>query len=343
MKAEDLLMGLNELEDDLVLDAPKPLCKRRFQKGKLMALLTAAVIVSMLALTAFASSDGTLWLRAFFAQRSDFALSDNQKGFIEKNAVEVQNSQTQNGYTLTLDTAISDGVYTYICFQLTAPEDIVLDARSYAPQNWAELELINENGEAFTGSSGWDTVDDKPADNVVSLIYTWFHMDDADNYDSILGHTWNLRVDGLKGDYIHNYGTPDMTFEEVSLTEGIWEFAITFPEQGNEEVEFITEPVDCPLYTNIGITGWHYENVTITSLKVRALSASLSFRHPKADSLNGRFDAIYAVMEDGSMAKLLPSGAGPDHLTYKFDSPVVVDDIAHILLPNGTKLPMPQE
>lgn len=342
MKAEDLLMGLNELQDDLVLNAQIPNRKPAFRKRKLMALLTAAVIASMLGMTAFASTDGTHWLREFFAQRSDFVLSDSQKDYIAENAVAVQKSQTQNGYTLTLDTAISDGVYTYIRFQLEAPEAVVLDARSYAPQNWKELDMINENGEPFTGSGGWDTVDDNLADNAVSLIYTRFHMSDEDNYDSIFGHTWNLRIDGLKGNYIHNYGTPEMTFEEVDVTEGIWEFQISFPARGNEVVEFITEPVDCPIYTNIGIQGWHYEDVAITSLKVRALSASLSFRHPKTENINGRFDNIYAVMKDSSMAKLNGSSGAPDHLTYKFDAPIVVADIDHILLPDGTKLPMPQ-
>lgn len=342
MKAEDLLMGLNDLDEDLILDVQEPIRGRSLNKRRLMALLTAALLTGTLALTAFASSDGTVWLRDFFAQRSDFILSDNQKKQIEENTVTVQSSQTQNGYTLTLDAAISDGVYTYIRFQLTAPEDVVLDAKSYAPQNWKELELINENGEAFKGSGCWDTVDDGPGDNVVSIIYTRFHMTDEDNYDSILGHTWNLHIDGLKGNYIHNDGTPDMTFEEVDLTDGVWEFEITFPEQGNEAVEFITEPVVCPTYTNIGIKGWHYADVTITSLKVRALSASLTFRHPKEENINGRFDEIYAVMKDDSMAKLNPASSGPNHLTFQFDAPIVLEDIDHILLPNCTKLPMPR-
>lgn len=342
MKPQDLLKAFTDLDDDLVLEAKADNPRRRLNGRRLMAVLTAAVIAGTMAMTAFASTDGTLWLRNFFAQRSDFVLSDSQKNYIDENSVAVQSSQTQNGYTLTLDTAISDGVYTYIRFLLEAPEDVVLDARSYAPQNWGELDWVNENGEAFKGSGGWDTVDDGPGDNVVSLIYTLFHMRDEDNYDSIPGHTWKLRIDGLTGQYIHNYGTPEMNVEEVDLTEGIWEFQITFPEQSNEAVEFIAEPVDCPLYTNIGITGWHYEDVAITSLKVRALSAALTFRHPDREQVNGDIDPIYAVMKDGSMAPLNPASGAPDHLTFKFDAPIVVGDIDHILLPNGTSLPMPQ-
>lgn len=340
MKAEDLLTGLNELEDDLILDAMTPMRKRTSHRRKLMTLLTAAVIVSMLAMTAFASTDGTLWLRNFFAQRSDFVLSDNQKNYIDKNAVNIQNSKTQNGYTLTLDTAISDGVYTYIRFQLTAPEDVVLDADYYAPRNWAELELVNEWGEPFVGNAEWNRVEDDPTDNVASLLYIRSHSWDEDNYDSIFGHTWNLRIDGLEGTYVYNRDTPDITVETIDLTEGVWNFAITFPEQGNETVEFISEPVDCIYKPGMEM---QKDYVSITSLKVRALSASLTFRHPDREQINADFEDIYAVMKDGSMAKLNPASGAPDHLTYQFDAPIVLEDIDHILLPGGIKLPRPQE
>lgn len=339
MKAEDLLMAINELEDGVVLEANDLPEKKHITARRLSTLLIAAVIAGTLVMTVFASSDGSIWLRNFFAQRSDFLLSDNQKSYIGENAVNIQNSKTRNGYTLTLDTAISDGVYTYIRFQLTAPEDVVLDADYYAPRNWAELDLINEWGKPFVGNAEWNRVEDDPTDNVASLLYIRSHSWDEDNYDSIFGHTWNLRIDGLEGTYVYNSDTPDITVETIDLTEGIWNFAITFPEQGNETVEFITEPVDC-----ICMPGMETQKdyVSITSLKVRALSASLTFRHPDKEEINADFDDIYAVMKDGSMAPLNPASGAPNHLTYQFDAPIVLEDIDHILLPDGTQLPMPQ-
>ena len=335
MKADDLLMALTELEDDLIWEAPEPLRKSTFHRRKLMALLTAAVIVSMLALTAFASSDASFRLWEFFVERSDVVLSESQHQFVEENAIPIQNSQTRDGYTLTLDTAISDGICTYIRFQLTAPEGTILDARSYDAREhtW----LTSTLGNKFPGSGGWDTVDDDPTDNTVTLILKLFHGWDEDNYDTIFDHTWKLRFDGLEATYLHNPWTPEMTIEEVPLSDGVWDFRITFPKQGNTEIEFISEPVTC----SGNVNGFFKENISITSLRVRSLSAVLTFRHPMAEALNGEFETIYAIMKDGSMAKLNSATGAPNHLTFHFDAPIVLADIDHILLPNGTKLPLP--
>lgn len=335
MKAEDLLLAANELDDDLILDAQQPVAKRKFHSRKLMALLTAAVIVSMLALTAFASADTSFRLWQFFVKRSDVVLSENQHQFVEENAIPIQDSQTHDGYTLMLDTAISDGICTYIRFQLTAPEGTVLDARSYDAREhtW----LTNTMGKKFPGSGGWDTVDDAPSDNTVTLILKLFHGWDEENYDSIFDHTWKLRFDGLEATYLHNPWTPEMTAETVPLSDGVWNFTITFPKQSNTEIEFISEPVTC----HGNVNGFFKENISITSLRVRALSAVLTFWHPMAEALNGDFDTIYAIMKDGNMTKLNSATGAPNHLTFHFDAPIVLTDIDYILLPNGTKLPLP--
>ena len=339
MKAEDILMGLNELDDDLIPEFGEPASGTTFGRRKLPALLAAAILAGMLGVTAFASADATAWLREFFLRRSDPVLSENQLDYIDQYAVPIQQSQTHDGYTLTLDTAISDGICTYIRFQLTAPEGTVLDARSYdsVELTWPTSAL----GKKFPGSGGWDTVDDIPGDNQVTLILTLFHGWDEDNYDSIFSQTWKLRFEGLEATYLHGLGTSEMTIEEVPLSDGIWKFSIHFPEQGNAELSFITEPVSCPCQVNIGIRGLHYEDVEITALNIRALSAVLTFRHPKEDVINGRFDAIYVIMKDGSMAKLNESTGAPNHLTFQFDAPIVLEDIDHILLPNGVKLSPP--
>ena len=337
MNAMDILLGLNELEDDLIPDMQTPERSVPLRRRRTTALLAAAFLVSMLALTAFASSDGTFRLREFFVQRSDPVLSENQLDYIDQYAVPIQQSQTCDGYTLTLDTAISDGIYTYIRIQLTAPEGTILDDQYYGP---LERSLTNEDGEKFrSAGNGFDNIDTDPTDNTVTLIYTIYHASwDPGNYDSIFDETWTFRFEGLKA---HNNFYSEETgflFEEKNLSDGIWEFSITFPEQGNGEICFITEPVTCPCQVNLGIQGLHYEDVEITGLNVRALSAVLTFRHPKAEVLNGRFDSIFAVMKDGSMAKLIEATNAPNHLTFQFAAPIVLEDIDHILLPNGTRL-----
>lgn len=343
MKSEDLLMALNELEADLVLDAEKT-PNRVFRKRRLTTLLIAAVLVGSLAITAVASADGAVWFQNFFSQNSGMDLSNGQIAYIGENTTAVQQSQTMNGYTITLESALSDGVKTLIQFKVTAPEDVVLGLDIYTPGNWADNTfIVNEGGKTYFTSGGWDTFDEDKTDNAVTILY------ESDNFwyekeiDQLFGHTWNIRLVGLDGKNrmtIENMNDPP---PKQHITDGLWEFEVTFPESGNKTVEFISEPVSCPAEVNIGIQGYHYEDVDITSLRVRAMSVALTFQHPTEEAINADFDDIYAVMKDGSQALLNPYYSSPNFLTFDFDAPIVVDEIDHILLPNGAKLPTPAE
>lgn len=352
MKSEDLLNAFTNLDDTVILDAQAWEPKKKINGRRLTAALTAAVLASTLVLTAFAASDGAAWFRNFFSRKFGRELSQSQMEYIGENTAQFRQSHTQNGYTLTLDTAISDGVHTYIRFQLTAPEGVALDAHSYSPSNWMDLELTNARGECYIGSSGWDTIDDDPSDNAVSLLYTCYHSWDEENYDSIFGSTWDLRIEGLKANYIHNYATPEMTFEEAELVSGVWEFDIQFPQSGNRTVELISDPVDCPCEVRTGVV-WeesgqgHFtfeeEKVRLTSFQLRALSASVHFSYSEDDFVNADFGDFYAVMNDGSKIRLREDTGAPNQVTFTFDAPIILDEVDHILLPGGTKLPMPQE
>ena len=348
MKPEDLWSAFTELDDDLVLDTEAAAPKRKFGPRRLMAVLTAAVIASTMVLTAFASSDGAVWFKNFFSMNTD--LADSQKDFIEGNTTQFRQSQTSNGYTLTLDTAISDGVRTYIRFQLTAPEGVVLDADHYAPNNWTELKFVNENGETYSTSGGWDTYDDDLTDNVSSLLYTSDNGGFEDDVDRLFEETWNVRIIGIKAGCWHDLGTPEASFEEKKLTDGLWEFDIQFPEKGNRVVELISTPVDCPSEVDVGIekTGentFRYITesalVQITSFKLRALTAEFSYQYSEKEQVNADFEDLYVVMKDGTRTLMHQNLGYPNYNTYYFDAPIILDEVDHILLPNGTKLRVP--
>ena len=340
MKSEDLLNALNDLEEDLVLDAKKAPQKRRVRGRRFVVFLAAALAASTIAMTAFASSDGSIWFHNFFTQKSDLALSDSQQAYIGENTASFQQSQTMNGYTVTLESAISDGVKTLIQFKIAAPEDVVLDLDIYTPSNWRNVDLfVNEAGEVYSTTGGWDTIDEDKTDNEVTLLYesdnTWYEK----HIDQIFGHTWTIRLVGLDG-------TNRMTIENMEnppqkqhITDGVWEFEVEFPETGNQTLEFVSDPVPCTVTHNFsGAQGYIEDTVNIISLKVRALSVALCFQHPKKDEINARFEDIYAVMADGSQILLNPFYGGPNFLTFCFDAPIVLEEIDHILLPNGTML-----
>ena len=67
------------------------------------------------------------WFTDFFAGRSETPLSSEQIEFIQENEQIIQESQTKNGWTIELKSAITDGETAYVIFGITAPEDVDLE------------------------------------------------------------------------------------------------------------------------------------------------------------------------------------------------------------------------
>ena len=338
MKAEDLLMGLNDLDEDLILDVQEPIRGRSLNKRRLMALLTAAVIASTLAMTAFASSDASVWFRNFFTKRYGGTLSNGQTSYLGDYTAQFQQSQSVNGYTITLNSAISDGRFVFIQCDLVAPEGTILDADRYGDLH--DTILWNASGDSFP--CNWTIEDGDSTDNTITMLCSIDIIWGQGNHFDFTEHDWQLYIYGLGATYYENQGTMDFTLRTEELTEGTWVFDIRFPDGASRTVDFIQEPVDCPSNINWGIQGLTQQEVQITSFTLRALSAELSFHFSKAESINGSFDDIYVIMKDGSKVLMQEYSNVPNQITYKFDAPIIWEEVDHILLPNGTKLPMPR-
>jgi hypothetical protein len=133
---------------------------------------------------------------------------------------------------------------------------------------------------------------------------------------------------------------------EETVAVGPWDFDITFKDAGKEELEFITEPV--PERVNISLGDPIYMDVHITSIKLRAMSAEIMYEYLDPDITGGihaipagDFEDIYVVMEDGTQVLMVSSTGYPGGCTYRFLTPIVLEEISYILLPNGTELPIP--
>lgn len=134
------------------------------------------------------------------------------------------------------------------------------------------------------------------------------------------------------------------------LTDEEWYFDVTF-DPDNQFMELITKPV------SVQAKVWRYadekqwetkdslEEVQISSFRVTPFGASISYV-PKPDAigislnLSQNMDAaIYAVMKDGSCIKL--DGVGTDNMILQAETPIVLSQLDHILLEDGTKLYTP--
>jgi len=339
MTAWNLLRILNELDEDLiaeVADQPGPARKRLVNRSVLIA---AALIACLLMITACTAMGGAGWFLQYFSDVAPGKLSAEQVEYIVANTLDVNKSQTVNGYTLTLQSVFSDGRDILIQFELTAPSGKILDADSYSDIRGTILE-----SEAMPSAMymEWSLQDDDRTDNRVKLLYS---INTAWNNETPFSEqNCRLYVYGLEAVWREH-----MEVRTEVLTEGCWSFDIHFPEDCNRSIAFIQEPVPITRQVTVGYerTGENtmmavteLQEGQITALNLWALGAELSFRFGEKPQ-NAEFGDLYAVMKNREKITMNQSFGAPDFITYKVETPIILDQVDHLLLEDGTKFPIP--
>lgn len=243
---------------------------------------------------------------------------------------------TQNGYTLEVKSVETDGYVAQILIGITAPEDIVLSTEKPLHfANWRGMLVPADGSEAAFGPV--NTLDDGDGKaNTIDVLLT--QSVTAKNTDApfAAGSTWTLYLVDLV------YSSTDET-----LTEGEWQFPISFGADNcdNRELELLTSPI----LMKAG-TGWLPDGTDVvmefpvSSFKLRKFSSKIvrdtaaETEEQRAESYtdfygwNGHF--ICVVMKDGTRIELWDQ---------ENDSAIDLTQVDYVLLPDGTKLPVPEQ
>lgn len=255
------------------------------------------------------------------------------------NQPDVPASATQNGYTLTLKSVETDGYVARILVGVTAPEGVDIESLDIGTGTAGD-ELIPPSGRVY-GSGGFNDVPDGDglANTKDLLLEANLHFADEEEDTATFapGSTWNLHIENLVAD---KYDAA-----ERILAEGEWLFPITFNETNSDyrEIELLTEPVQAD-----ACIGWKMDGTdvlvefTVTSFKLRKFSSSMQWdliEYEGEKDFGGSADFYcwtgnftYAVMKDGTKVQML-SG--------QHEAPIDLDQVSHIILADGTQIPVP--
>ena len=271
------------------------------------------------------------------ADALDFAIQPNvpTQADVDAQAAPPQEA-TQNGYTLKLKSVETDGYVAQILIGITAPEDIVLSTeKPLRFGNWRGMLVPADGSEAAFGPV--NTLDDGDGKaNTIDVLLT--QSVTAKNTDApfAAGSTWTLYLVDLV------YSSTDET-----LTEGEWQFPISFGADNcdDRELELLTSPI----LMKAG-TGWLPDGTDVvmefpvSSFKLRKFSSKIvrdtaaETEEQRAESYtdfygwNGHF--ICVVMKDGTRIELWDQ---------ENDSAIDLTQVDYVLLPDGTKLPVPEQ
>ena len=271
------------------------------------------------------------------ADALDFAIQPNipTQADVDAQAAPPQEA-TQNGYTLEVKSVETDGYVAQILIGITAPEDIVLSTEKPLHfANWRGMLVPADGSEAAFGPV--NTLDDGDGKaNTIDVLLT--QSVTAKNTDApfATGSTWTLYLVDLV------YSSTDET-----LTEGEWQFPISFGADNcdDRELELLTSPI----LMKAG-TGWLPDGTDVvmefpvSSFKLRKFSSKIvrdtaaETEEQRAESYtdfygwNGHF--ICVVMKDGTRIELWDQ---------ENDSAIDLTQVDYVLLPDGTKLPVPEQ
>jgi len=328
MKAMYILEAMTSIDSDLIANA-KPELKH--SSKTLTRIILLAALIAALALSALASDTISDWFMEYFSKHSFADLTQNQISFIEENTTGINQAQTCNGYTVSVESAFSDGSISIVKLKLTAPDDVSLLATNFFPGNDSHFVPVGESSD-IDYSGGWGAYVDDHTPNEAEITCTVREI--------LNGRTkWILCIKDIYGTYEENIGQEDYRQWTELLVEGIWEFQIDFSDEGFQEIELIKEPV--PGQVNIGLNKDSYHDVMITSFRLRPMSAEISYEYVVPVHGAGAFDPIFVVMKDGTEIKLLPKSGSPTHSSYHFAAPVILSDADYVQMPDGTKLSIP--
>lgn len=341
MKAEDLLMGLNELEEELILEA-KTSSQKRISHRRILAAALAAILSASLIGCAHAVLSEADWFKNYFSARTEQALSPGQAAYIEERTQEIIQSVTVNGYTMTVESAIADKYDAYIKIKFEAPSGVVLDAESYLDEIQTDekgapiMPFARADGQDFSYIASLAPIEDgNLTDNVHRMMYHLrLNPDRGFSFDD--SAVWTLDFHNMFAYY------DDPGKEEQLVTEGHWHFDLVFEHISSSEVQFLTEPLPytVTIYKNDVPAR---QDVTITSLQLRTMTGALTFDGLEESYQAAGFAKLTIVMKDGSSTEMVMNSGGNGEIKYSLKAPILLEEVDHILLPNGTQLPMPQD
>lgn len=359
MTSEKLLEAIGNINSEAIWDAKKDIwgrsnSKHRASGRRFATILIAAVLLMALAVTALAYFGVGEWFKSFFAEHSGGKLSPDQQQYIDENAVGIGQSVTMDGYTVTVNSAICDEQTLYITINIVAPEGVKIDMDSekgslfFDEVKCKSTGTYTQTGHLSSMGRTWYPLEDGDGkENTATLLMREQYVMSADsNRVYTDGEIWRLELAELQTQTNAPYYD-----EVITLIEGGWSFEFPLTEMSGE-VEMISSPVVCVAQSGGEMGSKESVEMMVDSFVLRPFSVTLRYsfipgNRPEAvDILD-----VYLVMKDGSTVIARPrSGGGAGAvgsnggtMSYVFDAPVMLDEVAYVVLPDDVQVPFPEE
>lgn len=349
------IKNIFEEKTDVNLDVKQP----RRHSLRMAEVFTRRSVAAVLAVALTLCTAGAAYavvtnlFSTYFTNRTGETLTPEQYQFIEEKSVGIGQSITADGYTVTVNSAIGDAQILYLAISVEGPEGTKLDLGSeegnlfFGYMECNSLGSYSQKGHLVSHGNTWISLDDGDGrENTATVLMREQYVMSADsNRVYTDGEIWRLQLADL------TVQAADPPYEETTLTKGGWSFEFPLTEM-NGEVEMISSPLVCVAQAGGEMGPRESVDMMVDSLVLRPFSVTLRYSYipgnrPEAiDILD-----VYLVMKDGSTVTARPrSGGGAGGvgsmdgtMSYLFDAPVMLDEVAYVVLPEDVQVPFPEK
>lgn len=335
MKSMELLEGLEYIKDGYIASAAEFRQGRRVHTLKRAWLLAAVIALMLLLVGCVAYARG--WFVDYFSARSDVPLTDSQLGYITENEQQINETQSQNGWTVELRSAMTDGNKAIVILGFIAPEGTTLTwepvegvFKDRVELRYEELPvgtLVWPEGVKLSASSASWQEDGDGLDNTMNYVMEIepdLTESTAEPFspDAVwtlrfqqIVHVWTdeeYEQELLSTKYKDAYGVMytqeeiERLRQEAVLAEGTWEFFFTFageaPKTGVTELLTAPMPLEVDILRRYGDLIWesaHFrEEITVTSVELQPLSVRIGYEECNGSPILWFSDCNLFVEED---------------------------------------------
>lgn len=271
--------------------------KKRVER--FLALLAICALLVSLGTAAMAtlSTDNRL-LKVLHAD------SESQIAQLDEMGTPIQQASKADGYTVTVQEAISDRYNTWVLIDVEGPEDVALDENCVFFKN---INIQMEHSSSY-GYTIYPLPDENPNDNQLSFIL------DFSARKKLAGQKLTLQL----GTFLENELNEalEITGERL-LAEGPWEFWFELPRQD----------------TTVTMWQWkrlQYQDESFLLQKIEVSPLSIVFQETKLSAavyLRLSKEAVYVYLKDGTQLTLNSNsgGSGGLEMQYQYDFPFPLD------------------
>ena len=304
----------------------------------LTKVLVAAVMIALLSVTVAAAEFG--WFVDYFSKESQSVLNGKQIEFIQERERSAQQSQTHDGYTITLETYFADSMSAWFKLKIQCPEGVQFCDSPWGtyPTSWHLIRI--SDGIDLGGGEIWRLEDPDRTDDVGYIQLHFIYQMLQSNMENLLSDPYyQLRIQGLQDIYLEE---DEIVFNEVA--SGIWEYNIDLSDLENMEVEFIKEPVEYVMIADDYTEDPKKVPVKITSFRLYPMYAIIQYDYMDETKYGtpDNFEPCSVVFRDGSVVILETSAVGGGMTEFQTLIPLMLSEVDYIQLPDGTKLTAPQ-